>query len=219
MQSLSDLCLNKIEDSGADTRELAQIELPKQMWTRHPICKLSCIYYFSTGDIDGFDDDREFVLYKNIEISFTGIYTLKMKIDITDAVRNKSADAETFERICKHFGLTQTRYEKTFENLEGEFSDDELKYIRKNANLGRFYDFVKIARKNLVAYEVMKIIFSNPTSSHVTSSFGGKFELYFSELYEANRTDRDVIKYLITQWHVIGEISDKINLIRYVTYI
>jgi hypothetical protein len=204
MQSLSDLCLNKIEDSGADTRELSQVELPKQMWTRHPVYKLSCTGDFELHDIDGLDGSIAYYdLHKNIEISFTGVYTVKVTIEIKGE-RCENVDKDDFERICKHLGLTQ--YEKVFETLEGEISDDVPEYVR--SHIGEFYfdEFVEIAQKNLVAYEVMKIIISDPDSSYVEPSFGGNFNLDFSELYEDGRTD------LL----VMNTISDHIRLIKYV---
>jgi hypothetical protein len=204
MQSLSDLCLNKIEDSGADTRELAQVELPTQMWTRHPVYKLSCAYYYE-DDNDDNDNMPELTLYKNIEISFTGVYTLKVKINITDSYQ-RNVNAKNFERFCKQFGLTQ--YERTFENLEGKLSKDEMKkYVQDK--VGRHFDsFMELAEKNVVAYEVVKIIFSDPTSSCINSSFEGKSKLEFAEICVND----------CSFLYLLGQISSKINFMRDIVY-
>lgn len=50
MQFLTDLCLNKIEASGADTRELSEASFPKRIWTRYPTLKIVGSYCFRTRD-------------------------------------------------------------------------------------------------------------------------------------------------------------------------
>lgn len=202
MQSLSDICLNKIENSGADTRELAENELPKQMWTRHPVYKLSCSY-----DGADYSDESKFFILRNIEVSFTGVYTLKVTITEDD----KHIDEKVLEEFCERFGFKN--YETTIEDSDHEFSKDESDWLcgkikwLGNADPVQSDSFFNVLGKGTIVYEIMKIILHDSKIFHAQHSFGGKFQFNF---YELDIGDPRQTMY---------QISDKINLMRHVVYI
>ena len=66
MFSLQDLCLNEIEESGADTRDLKNLEigLPSRMYSRHPILEIYIVTRLASTPA---------VLAKRVTIEYTAI--------------------------------------------------------------------------------------------------------------------------------------------------
>lgn len=110
MSSLVDLCLNKIEESGADTRELSQMDVPSRMWTRHPIFKLEGRYYFASHGTE--TEQFETTINTDIEITYTGIYHLKCHIYVSEEYdEDQMKEVYNFLKIPGPY-----QYEKTYED-------------------------------------------------------------------------------------------------------
>lgn len=175
MQSLTDLCLNQIEKSGADTRELAEsgAVLPTKMWTRHPVLQLKGSYYLEVGG-------PEVTLITDIEVSYTGVYTLKCHIHLAGELTEEERKACYAE--LKMTGPIQ--FEKTYQSLEGELTDEQIAWFRNQAFIPNPKDIpraLEFAQQNVLVVEVGRLLYGTGRSSYVDCSIVGSITLKFPE--------------------------------------
>ncbi len=183
MQSLTELCLNEIEASGAHTRELAKLPnvLPKRMWSRHPILKVSgsCISFDRM--IDCVDDIE---LVTEIEVIYTGVYTMKCNIHVAHYLGGK-LEKGLVEKIYAALGLSgPIKYEKMFESLEGEIPQEHTHWLENGCfNLRRassqewIAEAKRRAERNLLAAEIGYALLKQGRGYEVELSLEGPVEL------------------------------------------
>lgn len=169
MQSLTDLCLNKIEASGADTRELSEGAFPKRMRTRHPTLKIVGSHYFCTDD-----ETIEADLTTEIEVMYTGVYILKCNI----CVKGDKPLLTDEEKKTVYSSLNMKgplKFEQTFEELKGKLTPEQLDFIRNGGYVhsevkpprirGTSKDDKQIiskrittAENNIIAVEILRLL-------------------------------------------------------------
>ena len=174
MLSLTDLCLTTIEESGSDTRELSDLnlDLPKRMWTRHPTFNLKGSFYLCLED----ETPIEAELVSDIEVTYTGVYTLTCHIHVEDAFSE-----DELKKLYTFIGMTgPIKYEKTFESLVGLISEEHLKWLN---------EFLRTAGQEInpmilddhLAIEILYVLLNKGKASYVNSWFLGKMDLEFPE--------------------------------------
>ena len=178
MQTLSELCLNTIEESGADTRDLAALpqELPKRMWSRHPVLKIFGSYII--------EHDLETELRTTIEVVYTGVYTMRCLIDFGH-YSGAPLREEVIEKAYEEVGLPgPTQYEKTFEVLEGELSEEQADWLEnecfssRNPSTEEWIETAKLlGRRNLLATEIGHALLRKGNASRVEISLEGPVDL------------------------------------------
>lgn len=155
MQSLTDLCLNKIEPSGADTRELSASVLPERMWTRHPVLRIVGTYYFCTENLATGDRGVEGDLNVEIEVVYTGVYTLKCHIYVGGDGRNKLSDEEQKAAYGWLEMAGPLKFEKTFESLEGELTPEQVHFLK---NGGFIHEDTPITTRIIAPNDVERVL-------------------------------------------------------------
>lgn len=166
MQSLTNLCLNKIEDSGADLRELSEIGLPKTMWNRHPNIRIVGKDRYRYRDIyDHAERDIEIDIMTIIKVTYTGVYTINYNTYIDKIYSFSENNMAEKRRIAyEYLGLEgPVKLEKSFESLKGELTPEQIIWLKTDNVINYQWELsddpVTFAKDNIVATKIGYLLF------------------------------------------------------------
>ena len=182
MTTLRDLCLNTIEANQTDVREVlkeVKDELPKKVWSRHPILTIVGHSALETNDGEQlfapWDKTEQLYEVLTIKVEYTGVYTVSFERGI-DEVEERIEQAEHLVKAHRPDWKSE-KWEERYESIGRELTPEDLEEIDAIVAKTQYQPF-----RNTTAEEQKDLSIKN-MKEHRANRHLSKILLYTLEKY------------------------------------